>query len=323
MSKLNFLVYLNAYDDQHSSNAPNRSNFKWERNANSIFANNPTSLEFSMAPGETRTLFNGQRTLTQDNTTQYTLSLVPFTMTTYQIKWVGGTSPRFRTARVSGANSSTNVTVTVNGPVATFASGIGQPFDLISGGVVVGDSVRIGSNFSPANQGEWKIISMTNTSFSVANPLAVAEGPINLGSSYNSQVDIYSAAGVQVNDTLIISGGFSPASWGSYTITAVSDTFIQFSSLNALPQESSITTQAIAAYFIAKKLIYMESDQHVTMAINGASGNEINPLVTCGCNGLIPNKQEPGMFLRTSTVYSISITNVSINTANLFFASVE
>jgi hypothetical protein len=99
MSKLNFLVFLNAYEDRNPSNAPNRSNFKWERDVNGILANNPSSLQFSLAPGETRTLFDGQRTLTQDGTTQYTLSLVPFTTSTYQLAWVGGTAPTFRTSR--------------------------------------------------------------------------------------------------------------------------------------------------------------------------------------------------------------------------------
>lgn len=320
MSKLNILLYLNAYEDRQASNSPNRSNFKWERNINSIFANNPVSLELTLAPGETRNLFSGQRSLSQDGTTQYTISLVPFSTTTYQLSWVGGTAPNFRTSRSSGANASTNVTVTVNGPVTTFSSTSGTMFNLISGGVIVGDSVRIGSQFNLSNQGEWKIISVTNTSFSIVNAAGVAEGPINLGIGYASQVKIYSAAGVQAEDTLVISGGFSPVTQGSYVVTSVADTFLQFSSVNPLPQEGPIVTQAIAVYSLAKKMVYVESDQHITMNINNIAGDEIVPIVTCDC---APGKSKPGMFLRTSTIYSMSITNASINPANVFIASIE
>ena len=318
MSKLNFLVYLNAYADKNASNSPSRSNFKWERHANSILASNPTSLEFSLAPGETRTLFDGSRTITQNNTTQWSITLVPFSSSSYQLSWVGGTQPGFRTSRTIGGNSSTNVTVTVNGPVVTFASTSGALWNLTVGGVVVGDYVRIGSQFNPANQGEWQIIALTNTSFKVVNLSGAAEGPINLGAGYASQVKIYSAAGVQIGDTLSITGGFSPATWGSYKITSVADTFLQFSSLNTLPQESSITTDDITVYYLAKKLIYLEADQHVALTINGVAGNEIDPLLSCDCSTL-----NPGVFMQSSTIYSLSITNDGVSTAKLFLASVE
>jgi hypothetical protein len=325
MPKISILNYLNAYEDASPSNAPNRSFFRWTRDIKSIFCNNPTSLDLTLAPGETRELFSGMRTLTQDGTTQYSISLVPMTTTEYQLTWSGGTNPTFRTARTTGANSSTEVTVTVNSTVVTFTSTVGTPFNLISGGVVVGDYVIIGNQFNPSNQGTWQIISMTNTSFSVVNDLGVAEGPISLGVGYATQVQIFSAAGVQVGDTLVISGGFSPVTQGSYTITAVSSTYLQFSSVNPLPTEGPITTEDITIYFLAKKLVYMESDQDVALTINGVSGvYAINPLLTCECaSNRTLNQYTPGMFMQTSTIYSLSITNTSINTANVFFASVE
>lgn len=320
MAKLSILTYLQAYEDFNPSNSPNRSNFKWNRNINSLEVGNPTSLQLTLAPGEVRTIFNGQRTLTQDGTTQYTISLAPFTTTTYRLSWVGGTQPTFRTLRTTGANNSTGVSVTTNATVVTFTSTAGTMFDLIAGGVVVGDYVLIGSQFSASNQGIWQIIAVTNTSFSIVNASGVVEGPINLGAGYANQVRIFSAAGVQVDDTLIISGGFSPVTQGAYVVTQVTDSYLQFSSVGALPLEGPIVTQAIAVYFLAKRLVYMESDQHITMTINGLTGDEIDPIVgPTPCAGSI----DPGIFLRTSTMYSLSITNVSINPANVFFASVE
>jgi hypothetical protein len=318
MSKLVFSIFLNAYSDSYPSNAPSRSSFRWNRDANGVLASNPDSLQFTLAPGETRSLVSGERSLTQDGTTQYSIAPVPFETSSYQFTWVGGTNPTFRTARVTGADTTTQVTVTLNGTVLTFTSTGGTNFSLISGGVIVGDYVTIGNEFNQANQGQYQIIGLTATSFSVVNEFGVTEGPITLGSSFVSQVSIYSAAGVQVGDTLDITGGFSLVTQGAYKITAVTDTYLQFSSTATLPTEGPITTEAISVYFMAKKLVYIESDQHVTLTINGDTGDEIVPLVGCGACEV-----SPGMFLRTSTIYSLSITNASTTVANLFLASIE
>ena len=321
MNKLNFLVYLNAYADASPTNAPSRNNFKWTRDVNGLSVNNPNSLEFSLAPGETRTLFNCMRTLTQDGTTQYSIALAPVAgqNTTWQLTWSGGTNPGFRTSRTSGANATTQVTVTQNGTVLTFSSTGGTPFSLISGGVQVGDFVQIGSLFNILNQGQYQIIALTATSFSIVNAFGAAEGPYTLGSGFASQIDIFSAAGVQVGDTLLITSGFSPVTQGAYIVTAVTDMWVRFSSTATLPTEGPITTEGIVFYFDAQRLVYLESNQKVTMVINGQSGNEIDPLAgACGC--AIPGT---GIFLRTSTIYSMTVTNASQNTASLYLASVE
>jgi len=317
MSTFSFLVYLNAYSDRKSTNSPDRGNFKWTRDVNGLPVGGPTSLDFDLAPGETKTLVNGARTLTQDGTTEYSIALAPFSTTTYNFSWVGGTNPTFRTSRTSGADATTQVTVTVNGTVVTFTSTGGTPLNLISGGVIAGDYVTIGNLFNSLNQGQWQIIALTATSFSVVNPQGVNEGPITLGAGFASQVDIYSAAGVQIGDTLQIFGGFSPVTQGYYTVTAVTDKYLQFSSLGLLPTEGPVTTDDIAVFSDAQRFIYLESNQHVSMIVNSIAGNEINPLA----DGVGHNA--PGIFLRTSTVYSLTVTNISVNTAKLFFAAVR
>lgn len=317
MNKLNFLLYLNAYADANPTNNPSRNNFKWTRESNGLLVSNPNSLAFSLSPGETRTLFNGMRTLTQDNTTQYSIALAPIAgqNTTYQLTWSGGTNPGFRTSRVTGGNGTTQVTTSLNGTVLTFTSTGGQPFSLLSGGVVPGDVVQIGNAFNFNNQGQFTVISVTATSFSVNNAFGVIEGPITLGAT--SQVDIFSAAGVQAGDTLVISGGFSPATQGSYIVTAVTDLWVQFASLGVLPTEGPITTEAIAFYSDAQRLVYLESNQKVSMVINGQAGNEINPIANCQC------VIQPGIFLRMSTIYSMTVTNTSQSEAQLYLASIE
>lgn len=316
MPNLNLLVFLNTYSDANSSNNPSQNNFKWDREVKGLSVANPLSVAFTLAPGETKTLFNGARALAQDGTTQYSISLKPLSSNTYVLSGVAGTLPSFRTARAPGADATTQVAATQNGPLVIFSSTGGTAFDLIVGGAVVGDYVRIGNLFSPALQGEYKILALTATSLTVENEAGVSQGPITLGAGFASQVSIYSALGVQINDTLVISGGFSAVTQGSYKVTSVGANFVEFYSTDALPIESNIQTQAIAVYSAAKQLVYLESDQHVSMILNGVAGGEISPFV-------IGNSTKPGIFMRTSTIYSMSVTNASTSPANLFLASAE
>ncbi len=314
MPKLNLLVFLNSYSDNTSTNNPDHNGIKWTRAIDAIpVMDAGQTMPFTLAPGETKALFDTTRVLAQDNTTQYSLALSLTNPNTYTLSAVGGTLPNFRTPRSTGADATTQVTVTLNGPVATFASTAGTPFSL--GSVVVGDKVRIGNLFNVLNQGEWKVIAVTGTSFSVANPTAAGEGPIALGSGFADQVQIYSAAGVQINDTLVINAGFSPVSQASYIITSVSANSLSFYTTAILPQESNVMTE-IAIYESAKNLVYLEANQNCSLTINGVAAGNIEPWV-------ILNGTKPGQYMRKSTIYSMSVTNTSTNAAYLVFASVE
>jgi hypothetical protein len=316
MSKLNMLIFLNSYGDHRSTNTPNHNGIKWTREISAI----PTldagdTSTFVLAAGESRTVFDTTRTLGQNNTTRYGISLLLGSSNTYVLSAVGGSLPNFRTPRTTDADNTTQVSVTTNGPVSTFSSTGGTPFNLINGGVVVGDQVLIGNIFNAANQGTWKVIAVTATSFSVANPNAVAEGPFTLGINYLSIIQIFSAAGVQVNDTLVISSGFSPVSWGSYYITSVSANSLQFYTTAILPQQSSIMTE-IAIYENAKKFVYLEADQLCNVSINGSTAGNVQPWI-------INNTTVPGQYMMTATVYSMVVTNASTSGAHLMLASVE
>lgn len=327
MSKFSLSVFLNGYNDQSfgscsgssSSNAPSQSNFRWNFDLSSIPATNPTSQQYTVAPGQTLPLFSGTRTLSQDGTTRYSIALKALATSTYVLSGVSGTLPNFRTPRSTGANATTQVTVTVNGPVVTFTSTGGTPFAL--GGVSVGDNVTIGNLFNPLNQGTFSIISLTATSFSVSNLFGAGEGPITLGAGFATQVQIYSAAGVQVGDTLVISSGFSPVTWGSYKVTAVYAESLEFSSTAVLPQESNILTQ-VNIYSNAKQFVYMESDAKVFLVINGVTACDIEPFLITNFNTGCPNNR-PGVFMLKSTIYSLSVVNNGLSPANILLISVE
>lgn len=314
MSKLSMLIHLIAYNDSSSSNAPSLNNFKWTRNLNGIPSGNAISQEFSLAPGESKTLFDGSRTLSHDGTTHYSLTLKPLSTNTYVLTAISGTLPNFRTPRTTGADATTQVTVTINGPLATFVSTGGTAFNFA--GVQVGDYARIGTDFNVLNQGEYKILAKTSTSFTVENEIAVAEGPITMGADFATQIQIYSALGVQKGDTIKITGGFSAVSRNSYQVTDVAANYLEFYSTDALPVESDVQTNAFAIYMNSRQLIYLESNKKVSVTINGTLVAEMEPFV-------INNSVFPGVFMLKSTVYSLSVTNTDTDTASMFLAAAD
>lgn len=314
MAKMNVFVSLTAYADPTSTNSPSLNVFKWARDTSGLTVDNPTSEQLSLAPGETRTLFNGSRSLTQDNTTQYTLALKPANSSIYTLKYVSGAAPGFRAGRISGADASTTITVTQNGSTFTFTSTSGTPFSLLSNGVTVGDQVIIGAGFSLINQGTFKILARTATSFTIQNSDGAPE-MVSLNSSFADQVRIFSSSGVQVGDILNIFGTFSPASQGAYQVTGVQDNLVEFSSTKALPTETQTTNQ-IAVYTQAKRIVYIEADQKSTLVPNSGNGIAIEPIQDV-------SGKKPGVLMRSAITWSLSITNDSLDMANYYVASAE
>jgi hypothetical protein len=123
MATLKTLVFLQGYEGSPSAscsgNPPSKNFFKWTRETQSSISQ-ALSETFQIAPGESQTLFSGTVSLTQDGTTQYSLALAPFQTSIYQLTNTGGTAPQFRTLRVIGADATTQVTVTLNGPILTY-----------------------------------------------------------------------------------------------------------------------------------------------------------------------------------------------------------
>lgn len=311
----NFLVHLNHFLDKSPTNNPNLSTLKWTRQGNGIPSEKGESLEFALAPGESKTLFNGSRSLSQTSSTQYQLLLKTGTTNTYQMLWVGGPAPVFRTLRTTGADATTQATVTKSANVITIASTGGTAFNFIVGGVVVGDFVSVGNDFSQVNQGRFQLIQATATSISFINPNGTAEGPITMGADFADQVRVYSSGPVQVGDTLNITATFSPATYGAYEITGVQDNLIEFYSNESLVQET-VTGNGIAIYSAAKKLIYLETDKKVGININGSPESALEPFYD-------QNVDVPGMMLKKTLVYSLVVTNSSVDAATMYYAGIE
>lgn len=319
MNKLNLLVHLNGYQDTNASNNPSQNNFKWQRDLQGVNISEPASKSLSLPAGQSISLFTGSVSTSADNSTAWNIALKAGTSQTYVISKASGTSPAFRAARTSGADATTQITVTKNANLLTFASVGGTALNLITGGVTVTDEVRIGSLFNPTNQGKFKILARNSTSFTIENPSGQVEGPITLTSDFANQIMIFGSNGVQVGDKVDLIAGFSLVSLGTYDITDVSPDSIEIYSINALPTESAISNNpsALMVYRDAKNFVYVESDQSLTIQIDGSSApNKLEPM-TAGSTLV------PGVFMSSASMKSLIVTNTSLETATIFYITAE
>jgi hypothetical protein len=315
MSKMNILVHLNAYSDSQTSNNPNLNNLKWSRELLGVTVKDPRSESARIAAGTSRTIFNGSRTLAQDETTEYDLTLKSGTSNTYVLEHSGGTAPAFRTRRSIQTSAETTFEVTKNADLVTIKQTSDGGGFLVESDVVPGDNVYIGAPFAAQNQGIKVILALTSDSISFVSADAVAEEEVVLGALYDSNFRIFSAAGVQAGDSLAIEAGFSALSHGSYEITQVKDGSIEFYSTASLPEETNITTN-VAVYTDGKRLVYVESNKKIQVTINGGQTFIVQPVVN-------QNNVSPGMLLLTASVYSLTVQNIDTAEAAVFVACVE
>lgn len=311
MSNLNLLISLNAYKDTNPVNAPTKSLVKWLTSYTGITINEPNSSIVDLASGESASLFSGAVDLDDDNTTTYNLALKAGSNSTYVLSYNSGSYPNFKDSRVEASDATTQITVTKNGPLLTFTSTGGTALNLIVGGVIVGDEVRLGTVFNSANRGKYKILDRSATSFTVQNNSGVAEGPITLGASFIDQLRIYSTAGVQIGQKLNISADFSSSVFGTYEITDVADTYIEFYSINVLPTQSAIATQ-LNIYSSSKQFLYLEYDKKIALTVNG----QLYPNLEVFSIG---TSVKPGTFMIKSEIYSLSVQNKSLENASIFY----
>lgn len=319
MSKLNLLIHINGYEDENPTNNPSRNNFRWNRDIQGIDISEPSSRSITLGAGQSHDLFSGTVATADDATTTWDIALKAGTSSTYRISHNSGTLPNFRTPRAIGADATTEVTVTKNAKVVTFTATGGTLYDLDAAGLIVGDVVRIGSGFNQLNQGKFTIVSFSTNSFSVVNEVGQAEGPVTLGASFEDQIKIHGQDGVQIGDKVDITNGFSPVTHGTYEITDVADDYIEFFSLDSLPQETGVSNSpaAFSIYRDAKGFIYIESDQDLDIRINGENvTNQIRPLVA-------GTTRKPGVFMSSASIKSASISNTSQSIANIFYVTAE
>lgn len=311
-NRLNLLVHLNAYRDSTPSNNPALSQFKWTRDLNGLCASKPSSQEFTLAPGESKTMFANARALNTNNTSEF--QIIQKAGNTYQLKHISGTSPSFRILRAIGADDTTETTLTkdISGLV-TLTATAGTDFDFSD--VVLGDEISLVSGFLPQNIGRFKVIAKTATDIVFSNPSATNE-TVLLGVNLSESIRVYSAAGVQKTDKIVLGSDFPLLIQGTYEITGVQDNLVEFFSSALIAPIVSIQTEDFVIYSAAKALIYLETDKKLAITVNGTQESNIETFVD-GQNIY------PGVLLKRSLIWSMEIQNLTSDIATLYFVSVE
>ena len=325
MTTLNLTAHVLAFEDALANNNPQLRPVDWRRALTGVQVDAAWPEVVHLAPFEEAAVFSGARALTADGTTQYALTLSPLASDRYRLAWTGtGAAPGFRTARAL-ALATGNVTLTLNANLTvTVTSSLGSVF----GAVQVGDTLHIpgvttgdSALFDPMNEGDWTVLAASAASLTVARaPDAVFSGATETKAvAANTQVQAYSAAGVQVGDTLDVTAGFAPSARRSYVVAAVTARHVEFTSGAPLAAETVVPgAAAVALYGAAKTFVYVETNQEVAVKLNGATDEScrVEPIIAGD-----PNR--PGLFWKTGTTYSLSVRNRSAAPARVFVIVAE
>lgn len=326
MSLLNLSLAIVAFDDVPSYSNPRRRRPDWQRLMQGIPVERPGITPVTIPPLSTVEVFSGVRTLTANALTDYDLANVPSVSTSrYRLTWGGaGTTPGFRTARAV-ASSGGNLVLTLNAnSTVTATSSLGAIFGAVAAGDTVfvpGAATGDSGPFDPLNVGYWTVLAAAAAQLTLGRSAGtVFEGATEtVAITDDAEFQVFSAAGVQVGDTVDISAGFALSAQAAYEVVAVTATRLEFESAAPLADETAVPgTAGLVVYSAAKRFVHVESDQPLAVRYNGdtTDNNRLDPWIPAD-DSLI------GYDSKVGTVYSLALKNRSTQTANVTFISVE
>lgn len=316
-----------AYGDLGATSNPLKKYFDWSVDR-TYSVRNPKSEPFTVAPGETLSLFSGTRSTSINNSTEFDLTLSPLESDLYRFTWSGaGANPALRTARVLTLGGST-VQMTANANATVSMAGLAGDFT----NVVVGDVVFIpdtttgdaASPFDVLNVGYWTVLAKNGdaSQIELGRPTGTSfTGKTEAVSvAVDAEVLAYSAAGVQVGDKVTLSAGFSSPVLGTYSITSVTPEWFEVTTTKALPVAATAvpTTSGIQFYSAAKRYVRFEVDQATTVRLNGDTGSSVvvEPFIA-------GDPQNTGILEKVGPVWSATVVNQSTEQLNLLLTSAE
>lgn len=322
-SQLNLQINAIAFADNNPSNNPMLRHFDLTYKLLGLAAKNPDQKPYSVAPNSSQVIYDGTRSNSIDGTTEFDVSKPYLDKNTYRFSWNGnGTAPVFRTDRAAGITTSSQFTISINGPVATLTNTAG-PF--VTTNIQIGDILLMqsGAGASAANQGRFSIIAKTANSISIQNLNGAAE---SFTVADASKMLIYSNGGsnnqAQIGDKVMLSAGFSPASFAVYEIVEVTPDWFEVNvgSPNGIPLETGIipTATGLVIYKTVKQFVLVAAQQKVSLSFNDDTSNTVlvEPIEP-------DNAERPGILLKNGSFYKLTINNTGINTANIIVATVE
>jgi hypothetical protein len=326
MSTITITAKAVAYGDASTGNQPLRKNFDWSR-SNSVSCQNPKSSQEIIPAGSSHTFFDGTRTTSIDGTTAFAVTRDPADASRYRFTATGGTAPALRTDRNLALNGE-QVTVTVNADSSV---------DLLLGGAATWGSTQAGDTvfipgpttgdaatpFGALNEGFWVVLAVlaanklqcvrpTGTDFQASGETVTLTA--------STQVQAFSAAGVQAGDGVEISAAFSPTTQTSFRVDRVTSKWFEVVSTTALPLETGKTPGAAGLIFYSnlKKFVRVETNQDVALRFNGASDDKfrISPQQA-------GDDEQVGWAEKWGPTYSLSVVNKSSQPVTVDVFSVE
>jgi hypothetical protein len=327
MATLNLTRKTLAWEGDPTVSNPSRRLIDWDRQVLRIPVQDAGDAPpVRLAPGETRVVFNGGRTLTADGTTEYQVSLTSLDTTRYRLSWTGvGTSPGFRTARALSLSPGTVTFALQANLTMLLSSSLGAVF----GAVQAGDTVTVAGLATgetpftdPLNEGDWAVLAATATQLTMARPAGlVFAGASQAGVAVaaNSQVLAYASTGVQEGDKVALKSSFPAMVQGVYPVLAATSRYLDFES--DLPLAGTTATPGatgVLIYTQAKRWIAVEADQEVVVSINGSTSGE--QVVVPWIAG---NEDSPGWYELCGVIFSLSLTNTSSTRARCLVFSAE
>lgn len=196
-------------------------------------------------------------------------------------------------------------------------------------GVVVGDIFRADptSGLAPSNQGEFSIIGISapTSTISVLNQNAVNE-EITLANTATNSILMYSNGAAanqpQIGDNVVISAGFSPATFGTYQLIDVTPFWFDVNIVEpgGIPLETGIMPGAAGMIFYssAKSSVLVAAQDRCSVRVNAdvTDNNLLEPVV-------VGDPVRPALYLKQGTAWSVIINNLSENPLNVIVATVE
>lgn len=315
-----------AFGGEVQTAAPTTTYVNWRKNIEGLAVRNAKTDPLVLDPGATVTAFSSVRATGLDNTSAFNLGLSPVADSVYRLTLAGGTDPDFRTDRGIDLTGLTVVITVNNNSTVKFQVTSGTPFSGVTNGdwLFIPGVISEGSvgEFSPENEGYWVALSHTSASLVCKRPTGTAFSGIGetVTSLGPSDFVVYSAAGVQIGDTMRLSSGFSSVSLRNYTVSGINSLYLEFTSSEPLPVESVVTPGAsgITFYASAKRFVRVESDRLVSVRFNGGTGDtvQIDPWAP-GSHDLA------GWIEKVGSTYALEIENKTETQANVTVITAE
>jgi hypothetical protein len=245
-----------------------------------------------LAPGESVTLASTLRSILVSPVTVFSVSKNQATA-----RLTGSFGQR--TGRLDG-DATTQWTISVSQELVTLThTGTGTAPTFSS--MQAGDGVTIDAPFSSLNRGDFTVVKVGASYIQFVNPIAAGE-------TVTGQVDVYSSGPVQKGDVLdLTSSAFAFPNRGQFAITRVTDSFVEFSNPNAVPESSisGVLPGELNIYRDAFQWMLVAVEHRAVVRLNGSTNDSVE--VTPPVDGDLTNN--PGIMLKRGRVYQVQISN--------------